>query len=113
MFIPRTQMNTQDKEREAMHRVVQQFERNHHNLVKERDALKSDFLQQQKLAEEFRQTVQETQYEIRSLKDSLLLLEKKNRKLKDEINESAAEKNKKLDEIQNLLDKMDGLQSKV
>ena len=95
-----------------MRRVVQQFERNNNNLVKERDALKSDFLSEQKAAEELRQMVQETQHEICSLKDSLQVQERKFKKLKDELQQVNVEKNKKLDDIQHLLDKMDALQSK-
>lgn len=95
-----------------MRRVVQQFERNNNHLIKERDALKSDLLQEQKLTEELRQVIQENQHEMRSLKDSLLLEERKYKKLKEEIAQINLEKNKKLDDIQNLLDKIDTLQSK-
>lgn len=105
-------MSTQDKELEAMRRVVQQFEKNNNNLTKERDGLKNDFLLEQKLTEELKQVIQETQHEIRSLKDSLLLEERKYKKLKEEINQINVEKNKKLDDLQNLLDKIDTLQSK-
>ncbi|XP_023292257.2 cilia- and flagella-associated protein 58 [Lucilia cuprina] len=109
----KTQLNTQDKEFEAMRRVVQQFERNNNNLIKERDALKSDLLQEQKQTEELRQVIQETQHEIRSLRDSLLIEERKYKKLKEEITQINMEKNKKQDDIQTLLDKMDALQNKI
>lgn len=109
----RTQFNTQDKEFEAMRRLVQQFERNNNNLTKERDALKRDLLLEHKTAEESQETVQETQHEIRALKDSLLLLERKNKKLMEDITQLTTEKSKKMDDIQNLLDKMDSLQSKI
>lgn len=96
-----------------MRRLVQQFERNNNNLTKERDALKRDLLLEHKTAEESQETVQETQHEIRALKDSLLLLERKNKKLMEDITQLTTEKSKKMDDIQNLLDKMDSLQSKI
>lgn len=113
IFPFRTQFNTQDKEFEALRRLVQQFERNNNNLTKERDTLKRDLLAEHKTAEESQQTVQETQHEIRALKDSLLLQERKNKKLNEEIIILNNEKSKKTDEIQSLLDKMDTLQSKL
>ncbi|XP_005180606.1 cilia- and flagella-associated protein 58 [Musca domestica] len=109
----KTQFNTQDKEFEALRRLVQQFERNNNNLTKERDTLKIDLLAEHKTAEESQQTVQETQHEIRALKDSLLLQERKNKKLNEEIIILNNEKSKKTDEIQSLLDKMDTLQNKI
>lgn len=95
-----------------MRRVVQQLERNNNNLIKERDTLKSDLLLKQKAADDLRQVVQETQHEIRSLKDSLQVQERKFKKLKDELQQANMDKNKKLDDIQHLLDKIDSLKGK-
>ncbi|XP_013101754.2 cilia- and flagella-associated protein 58 [Stomoxys calcitrans] len=109
----KTQFNTQEKEFEAMRRVAQQLERNNNNLTKERDTLKRDLLVEHTKAEEFQETVQETQHEIRALKDSLLLQERKHKKLLDDIAHLNNDKTKKMDDIQNLLDKMDALQNKI
>lgn len=95
-----------------MRRLVQQFERNNINLTKERDVLKRDLLVEHKTAEESQEALLETQHEIRSLKDSLMQQERKQKKLIEEIAHLTTEKSKKTDDVQTLLDKMDALQSR-
>lgn len=96
-----------------MRRIVHHFEKNNHNLTKERDLLKRDLLAEHRLAEETDGLFQESQHQIRSLKDSISQLELKHKKLKDDCIKLAKEKSKKLEDIQTLGDKIDALQSKV
>uniref|UniRef100_A0A1A9WYN6 Coiled-coil domain-containing protein 147 n=1 Tax=Glossina brevipalpis TaxID=37001 RepID=A0A1A9WYN6_9MUSC len=109
----KTQLSTQDKEIEAMRRLLQHFEKNNYQLTNERDHLKRDLLMQQKCYEESQKATNEAQYDIRSLKDTQLLQERKYAKLLDEVMQLNALKVKKSEEIQNLLEKIDSLQNKI
>uniref|UniRef100_A0A1A9ZZ70 Cilia- and flagella-associated protein 58 n=1 Tax=Glossina pallidipes TaxID=7398 RepID=A0A1A9ZZ70_GLOPL len=109
----KTQLSTQDKEIEATRRVLQQLERNNYQLTNERDNLKRDLLLQHKCNEESQKAVNEAHYEIRSLKDTQLLQERKYSRLLDEVMQLNAAKAKKSEETQNLFDKIDSLQSEI
>ena len=107
----RTQLNTQDKELESMRRVVHHFEKNNDTLTKERDLLKRDLIVEHRTNENTDEMFQESQHEIRALKDTIHLMDMKHKKLREDYSKLKKEKIKKMDDIQNLIDKIDVMQS--
>ena len=94
-----------------MRRVVHHFEKNNNTLIQERDLLKRDLFAEHKTMETTDEMFQEAQHEIRALKDTIHIMDMKHKKLRDDYSKLKKEKTKKMDEIQNLMDKIDALQS--
>lgn len=94
-----------------MRRVVHHFEKNNETLTKERDILKRDLILEHQTMENTDEMFQESQHEIRALKDTIHIMDMKYKKLKDDYAKLKKEKLKKMDEIQNLIDKIDAMQS--
>ncbi|XP_037943975.1 cilia- and flagella-associated protein 58-like [Teleopsis dalmanni] len=109
----KTQLNTQEKELEAMRRVVHQFEKNNNNLTQERDLLKRNLLLKQQTLEETENLVQETKHEIKALQETINNMDMKYKKLSKDFAKVEKEKSKKNDEIQTLIDKIDALQNEI
>lgn len=95
-----------------MRRLLQQSEQNCHNLTVERDAVKRQMLAEQKSNDGAQQMLQDLRHEIQGLKDSVVLQERKVKKLLDELTQSQREKVKKIEEIKVLHTRIDRLQSK-
>lgn len=94
-----------------MRRILQQFEKNNEHLIKERDSLKSDLLVEHQTVEQTDERFQESQHEIKSLKQNIIAMEVRQKKLQDDCAKLKKEQVKKVDEIQYLVDKIDVLQS--
>lgn len=94
-----------------MRRIVHQFEKNNEHLTKERDTLKTELFAEHQTAEQTDEQFQESQHEIKSLKETIQTLEVRQKKTQDDYVKLKKEKTKKVDEIQHLLDKIDVLQS--
>ncbi|XP_062123703.1 cilia- and flagella-associated protein 58 [Drosophila sulfurigaster albostrigata] len=109
----KTQLGTQDKELESMRRVVHHFEKNNENLTKERDVLKRDLQSEHQTAEQSEALYQESQHELRALKDIVSGMDLKVKKQQQDIKKHKKEKSKKLDEIQHWIDKLDLLQNEI
>ncbi|KAM8705003.1 hypothetical protein ACLKA7_009458 [Drosophila subpalustris] len=109
----KTQLGTQDKELESMRRVVHHFEKNNENLTKERDVLKRDLQSEHQSAEQSSALYQESQHEVRALKDIISGMDLKVKKQQEDIKKHKKEKSKKLDEIQHWIDKVDLLQNEI
>ncbi|XP_030369546.1 cilia- and flagella-associated protein 58 [Scaptodrosophila lebanonensis] len=109
----KTQLSTQDKELESMRRVVHHFEKSKENLTKERDVLKRDLQGEQQSAEQNSALYQESQHEVRALTDTINTMELKMKKMQEDMNKLKKEKAKKMDEIQNWIDKLDALQNEM
>ncbi|CAD6992534.1 unnamed protein product [Ceratitis capitata] len=109
----KTQLSTQDKELESMRRIVHQFEKNNEHLTKERDTLKTELFAEHQTAEQTDEQFQESQHEIKSLKETIQTMEVRQKKTQDDYVKLKKEKTKKVDEIQHLLDKIDVLQNEI
>ncbi|EDW14497.1 cilia- and flagella-associated protein 58 [Drosophila mojavensis] len=109
----KTQLGTQDKELESMRRVVHHFEKNNENLTKERDALKRELQVERQNAEQQGALYQESQHEVRALKDIISSTDLKLKKLQEELKKQKKDKAKKMDEIQHGIDKIDLLQNEI
>ncbi|XP_067630514.1 cilia- and flagella-associated protein 58 [Eurosta solidaginis] len=109
----KTQLNTQEKELESMRRIVRNLEKNNEGLIKERDTLKLDFVAERQLAIQTDEQFQESQHEIKSLKESKFALEIRLKKLQEDYTKVQKEKVKKVEEIQVLMDKIDAVQNEV
>ncbi|XP_039970986.1 cilia- and flagella-associated protein 58 [Bactrocera tryoni] len=109
----KNQLSTQDKELESMRRIVHQFEKNNEHLTKERDSLRSDLYAEHQTAEQTDEQFQESQHEIKSLKETLHAMEVRQKKLQDDYTKLKKEQTKKVDEIQHLVDKIDALQNEI
>lgn len=94
-----------------MRRIVHQFEKNNEHLTKERDSLRSDLFVEHQTAEQTDEQFQESQHEIKSLKETIHAMEVRQKKLHDDYMKLKKEQVKKVDEIQHLVDKIDALQS--
>ncbi|XP_064552752.1 cilia- and flagella-associated protein 58 [Drosophila montana] len=109
----KTQLGTQDKELESMRRVVHHFEKNNENLIKERDVLKRDLQGEHQSAEKNVALYQESQHEVRALKDIISSMDLKQKKLQEDLKKQKKENAKKLDEIQQWVDKVDLFQNEI
>lgn len=96
-----------------MRRVVHHFEKNNENLTKERDVLKRELQSERQNAEQQSALYQESQHEVRALKDIISSTDLKLKKLQEELKKQKKDTAKKMDEIQHGLDKIDLLQSKT
>ncbi|EDV30418.2 LOW QUALITY PROTEIN: uncharacterized protein Dana_GF23279 [Drosophila ananassae] len=109
----KTQLGTQDKELESMRRVVHHFEKNNENLTKERDCLRRDLQTTHQHLDHSCAQHQESQHEVRALKDTISSMDIKLKKLNEDATKLKKEKTKKMDEIQHWIDKLDALQNEV
>lgn len=94
-----------------MRRVVHHFEKNNENLTKERDCLRRDLQTTHQHLDHSCAQHQESQHEVRALKDTISSMDIKLKKLIEDAAKLKKEKTKKMDEIQHWIDKLDALQS--
>ncbi|XP_070137481.1 cilia- and flagella-associated protein 58 isoform X2 [Drosophila bipectinata] len=96
-----------------MRRVVHHFEKNNENLTKERDCLRRDLQTTHQHLDHSSAQHQESQHEVRALKDTISSMDIKLKKLNEDATKLKKEKTKKMDEIQHWIDKLDALQNEL
>lgn len=105
-------MNSQEKEMSSMRKLVERLQSQISNLQKERDGLKKDLNVEKISSKEVQNSLDECQREKKSLNLIIDEMQKKITKNEAEISKALNGTKKKLQEIQELNEKITNMESK-